>query len=100
MQAAYAPDRLLKPLIKKLADIYGRTGPTALIPDLSIERNLGGEEAMRMAMVLQAATGNIGKMGGASGGCIWDGLPLPEKSNWLPLSSRPTEKPIAGCCGR
>lgn len=33
---------------------------------------------MRMAMVLQAVTGNIGKIGGASGGCIWDGLPLPE----------------------
>jgi len=64
--------------IKKLADLYGRTKPVALIPGLSIQRNLGGEEAMRMAMVLQAVTGNIGKMGGASGGCIWDGLPAPE----------------------
>jgi len=64
--------------IKKLADLYGRTKPTALIPGLSIQRNIGGEEAMRMAMVLQAVTGNIGKMGGASGGCIWDGLPAPE----------------------
>jgi len=64
--------------IQELADLYGRTKPTALIPGLSIQRNLGGEEAMRMAMILQAATGNIGKMGGASGGCIWDGLPVPE----------------------
>jgi anaerobic dimethyl sulfoxide reductase subunit A len=64
--------------IQKLADLYGRTGPVALIPGLSIQRNLGGEEAMRMAMVLQAATGNIGKMGGASGGCIWEGLPVPD----------------------
>ncbi len=64
--------------IKKLADLYGRIEPTALIPGLSIQRNIGGEEAMRMAMVLQAATGNIGKWGGASGGCIWDGLPVPE----------------------
>jgi anaerobic selenocysteine-containing dehydrogenase len=64
--------------IQKLADLYGRTKPAALIPGLSIQRNIGGEEAMRMAMVLQAATGNIGKMGGASGGCIWDGLPVPE----------------------
>ncbi len=64
--------------IKKLADLYGRTKPTALIPGLSIQRNIGGEEAMRMAMVLQAATGNIGNMGGASGGCIWEGLPVPE----------------------
>ncbi|RLB89310.1 MAG: molybdopterin oxidoreductase [Deltaproteobacteria bacterium] len=64
--------------IKNLADLYGRTKPAALIPGLSIQRNIGGEEAMRMAMVLQAATGNIGQMGGASGGCIWDGLPFPE----------------------
>jgi len=64
--------------IQKLADLYGRTKPAALIPGLSIQRNIGGEEAMRMAMVLQAATGNIGKMGGASGGCIWEGLPVPE----------------------
>ena len=64
--------------IQKLADLYGRTRPAALIPGLSIQRNLGGEEAIRMAMVLQAATGNIGIMGGASGGCIWDGLPAPE----------------------
>jgi anaerobic dimethyl sulfoxide reductase subunit A len=64
--------------IQKLADRYGRTKPTALIPGLSIQRNIGGEEAMRMAMVLQTVTGNIGKMGGASGGCIWGGLPGPE----------------------
>jgi len=64
--------------IQKLADLYGWSKPAALIPGLSIQRNLGGEEAMRMAVVLQAATGNIGKMGGASGGCIWGGLPDPE----------------------
>ncbi len=65
-------------IIKKLADQYGKTKPVALIPGLSIQRTIGGEEAMRMAMVLQAATGNIGKMGGSSGGCIWDGLPAPD----------------------
>ncbi|MCF8067558.1 MAG: molybdopterin-dependent oxidoreductase [Desulfobacterales bacterium] len=65
-------------IIKKLAEMYGNAKPAALIPGLSIQRNIGGEEAMRMAMVLQAATGNIGKMGGASGGCLWDGLPVPE----------------------
>jgi DmsA/YnfE family anaerobic dimethyl sulfoxide reductase A subunit len=64
--------------IKKLADLYGRTKPTALIPGLSIQRTIGGEEAARMAMVLQASTGNIGIMGGASGGCIWGGLPEPQ----------------------
>jgi anaerobic dimethyl sulfoxide reductase subunit A len=63
--------------IKRLALLYGQTKPCALSPGLSIQRNIGGEEAMRMAMVLQAATGNIGKMGGSSGGCIWDALPAP-----------------------
>jgi len=64
--------------IEKLADLYGCTTPAALIPGLSIQRTIGGEEAMRMAMVLQAVTGNTGKMGGTSGGCLWDGLPMPE----------------------
>ena len=63
-------------------------GPTALIPGLSIQRNLGGEEAMRMAMVLQAATGNIGKMGGASGGCIWDGYPFRNVVGWIRQTGR------------
>jgi anaerobic dimethyl sulfoxide reductase subunit A len=78
--------------IKKLADLYGRTKPAALIPGLSIQRNIGGEEAMRMAMVLQAVTGNIGKMGGASGGCIWEGLPVPECGG-MDTTGRP-ENPI------
>ncbi len=65
-------------VIKELALAYGQTKPVALIPGLSIQRTIGGEEAMRMAMILQAATGNIGTLGGSSGGCIWDGLPGPE----------------------
>ena len=65
-------------IVKELALAYGQAKPAALIPGLSIQRTIGGEEAMRMAMVLQAATGNIGKLGGSSGGCIWDGLPGPE----------------------
>ncbi len=83
--------------IHKLADQYGRAGPAALIPGLSIQRNLGGEEAMRMAMVLQAATGNIGKMGGASGGCIWEGLPVPECGGMDP-ADRPENPFIPECC--
>jgi len=65
-------------IIKELALAYGQTKPVALIPGLSIQRTIGGEEVIRMAMVLQAATGNVGRRGGSSGGCIWDGLPGPE----------------------
>jgi anaerobic dimethyl sulfoxide reductase subunit A len=83
--------------IQKLADLYGRTRPAALIPGLSIQRNLGGEEAMRMAMVLQAATGNTGKMGGASGGCIWEGLPVPECGG-MDTADRPENPLIPEYC--
>jgi len=79
--------------IKELASLFGRTKPAALIPGLSIQRTIGGEESMRMAMVLQAATGNIGKLGGASGGCTWDGLPSPECGE-IGTKSNPTQSSI------
>ena len=63
--------------IKKIADCYRRYRPVALIPGLSIQRNLGGEDAARMAMVLQAVTGNTGIPGGTSGGNIWGPMPNP-----------------------
>jgi anaerobic dimethyl sulfoxide reductase subunit A len=50
-----------------LANLYGEKHPTALIPGLSIQRTIGGEEAVRLTISLQAATGNIGVLGGTSG---------------------------------
>ncbi len=75
--------------IKKFAHLYGSTSPAALIPGLSIQRTIGGEEASRAAIVLQAVTGNIGKKGGTSGGRFWNSmrtpfcpsLPVPEHNN-------------------
>ncbi|MCP4177818.1 MAG: molybdopterin-dependent oxidoreductase [bacterium] len=63
--------------INKLAHIYGTTSPVALIPGLSIQRTIGGEEASRTAIILQTATGNLGKLGGTSGGRFWNGMPTP-----------------------
>ena len=57
--------------IAAVADSYRRYRPAALIPGLSIQRNLGGEDAARSAMVLQAVTGNTGIPGGSSGANIW-----------------------------
>ena len=57
--------------IEKLANLYGRTKPAALLPGLSLQRALGGEEAARMPVALQLATGNIGVAGGSSGGLFW-----------------------------
>ena len=64
-------------LIIELARQYGQTSPTALIPGLSIQRTIGGEEAIRMAIVLQVATGNLGVLGGSTGGLTWGRLPSP-----------------------
>jgi anaerobic dimethyl sulfoxide reductase subunit A len=63
--------------IKHLAHLYGKTHPAALIPGLSIQRTLGGEEAIRMAITLQLAIGNLGVLGGSTGGLTWGRLPSP-----------------------
>ena len=57
---------------------YGRRKPAALLPGLSIQRTWGGEEAVRLAIALQVATGNLGRLGGSSGAQNWGGLPDPE----------------------
>ena len=61
--------------IMQLALEYGNAKPTCLITGLAIQRVIGGEEAVRMAVSLQAATGNIGVKGGSSGGYFSNMLP-------------------------
>jgi anaerobic dimethyl sulfoxide reductase subunit A len=63
--------------IASLARQYGRTRPAALIPGPSIQRNIGGEEAIRMAVALQVATGNLGILGGSTGALAHGSLPYP-----------------------
>ena len=63
--------------IRELARLYGTTHPTALVPGLSIQRTVGGEEAMRLGVALQVATGNVGQPGGSTGALTWDKLPTP-----------------------
>ena len=63
--------------IRSFSRSYGTAKPAALIPGLSIQRTIAGEEAYRMAAALQTATGNLGIAGGASGGNIWGRLPPP-----------------------
>jgi anaerobic dimethyl sulfoxide reductase subunit A len=62
--------------ITDFAQTYGNTKPTALLPGWSIQRTLGGEETYRFTVALQVATGNIGQIGGSSGG-FWGALPKP-----------------------
>jgi len=74
--------------ISDLAVKYGTTKPAALIPGLSIQRTIAGEEAIRMAVALQSATGNIGVPGGSSGTSIWNRLPVP-RCGELPVPEVP-----------
>lgn len=63
--------------IEKLAELYGRTKPAVILPGLSLQRAIAGEEAARMPVALQLATGNIGIPGGGSGGMFWGKIPGP-----------------------
>jgi anaerobic dimethyl sulfoxide reductase subunit A len=63
--------------IVQFARQYGQIKPASLIPGLSIQRTIGGEEAVRMAVSLQVATGNLGIMGGSTGGSVLNKLPQP-----------------------
>jgi anaerobic dimethyl sulfoxide reductase subunit A len=79
--------------IKHLAHLYGKTHPAALIPGLSIQRTLGGEEAIRMAIALQVATGNLGVLGGSTGGLTWGRLPSPSVGS-ITVPPNPVEASI------
>ena len=54
--------------IRKLAEMYATTKPAALKASWAPGRNAYGEQYARMANVLQAMTGNIGKLGGCAEG--------------------------------
>ena len=74
--------------IVELAQQYGTTHPTALIPGLSIQRTIGGEDAIRLAIALQVASGNLGRPGGSSGALTWDKLPHPRMAR-MPVPPNP-----------
>ncbi len=51
--------------------------PTAILPGLSIQRTLGGEDTNRYLTALQLAAGNIGISGGSTGSGQWNHIPSP-----------------------
>jgi anaerobic dimethyl sulfoxide reductase subunit A len=79
--------------IVQFARQYGRTRPAALIPGWSLQRTIGGEEATRMTIALQVATGNLGIPGGSSGSPLWNSLPYPRMGE-IGVPSNPVEKPL------
>ena len=80
--------------IVALARDWARRRPTALVPGLSIQRTWGGEEAVRLAIALQVATGNLGRLGGSSGARTWGGLPGPRLEG-IPVPPNPVTASIA-----
>jgi anaerobic dimethyl sulfoxide reductase subunit A len=79
--------------IVALARDYASSRPVALVPGLSIQRTWGGEEAVRLAIALQVATGNLGRRGGSSGGQNWDRLPDPQVGS-IPVPPHPASTAI------
>ena len=83
--------------IVQFARQYGRAHPTALIPGLSIQRTIGGEEASRIAIALQVATGNLGVLGGTSGSPIWNRLPGPRMGR-IEIPANPVQDTVPQYC--
>jgi anaerobic dimethyl sulfoxide reductase subunit A len=79
--------------IVQFARQYGRIHPAALIPGWSFQRTIGGEEATRMAIALQVATGNLGIPGGSSGSPLWNSLPYPRMGE-IGVPSNAVEKSV------
>ncbi len=63
--------------IEELAAVFAERQPVALLPGLSIQRTVGGEEADRLAGVLQLVSGNAMLPGGTIGSGQWNTLPKP-----------------------
>jgi anaerobic dimethyl sulfoxide reductase subunit A len=74
--------------IYELGRLYGQTRPAALLPGLSIQRTLGGEDASRLAVALQVLTGNLGLRGGSTGANCLGHLPGPRMGT-LPMPHLP-----------
>jgi anaerobic dimethyl sulfoxide reductase subunit A len=81
--------------ITSLARRYGQSRPAALIPGLSYQRTMGGEEAVRMGIALQVVTGNVGALGGSSGALTWGRLPHPRMGSiGVPRAGRRALVPV------
>lgn len=73
--------------IARFARAYAAAKPALLLPGYSIQRVFAGEETFRLAVALQLATGNLGRLGGSTGAPI-SRLPTPRVGT-LPVPSVP-----------
>ena len=79
--------------IRLFTNKYSSATVSALLPGLSLQRAIGGENADRLGAVLQLATGNIGIMGGSTGASVWNKLEKPQLGK-LPVPSNNKRKQV------
>ena len=86
--------------ITRFARAYAAAKPAMLLPGYSIQRVFAGEEPYRLAVALQLATGNFGRLGGSTG-ALNNRLPCPGsarcRSPILPDSAHPAPPALARC---
>jgi anaerobic selenocysteine-containing dehydrogenase len=73
--------------IRAFARDWATAKPALLLPGLSIQRVFAGEEAFRLTVALQLATGNFGRLGGSTG-ALNNRLPQPRLGG-LPVPPNP-----------
>ncbi len=61
--------------IYQLFEALAGDKPAALLPGLSLQRALGGENLQRLLVFIQLMAGNAGKRGGSIGGGQWNQVP-------------------------
>jgi anaerobic dimethyl sulfoxide reductase subunit A len=71
---------------------YAAARPAMLFPGYSIQRVFAGEDAYRLTVALQVATGNFGRLGGSTGS-INNRLPQPRVGT-LPVPSLPGQPSV------
>ncbi len=81
--------------IEELARLYMNAKPAALLPGLSVQRTMGGENTDRLGAVLQLATGNFGVPGGSPGCGQWNRIPSPRCGSMeVPLNPGVCKVPV------
>jgi molybdopterin guanine dinucleotide-containing S/N-oxide reductase-like protein len=78
---------------EQIIQLYRRLAasrPAAILPGLSVQRILGGEDTNRLLAMLQLAAGNTGKIGGSAGAGQWNKVPKP-RCGRLPVPPNPAE---------
>lgn len=79
--------------IETFAREYASAPVAALLPGLSLQRAISGENLDRMGAVLQLATGNTGRLGGSTGSSRWNSLEKPCLGQ-LPVPENPLVKSV------